>query len=250
MQYYHDLYNDKFYNEIIFNKNYGYFVEIGALDGKIHSQSYFFEKILKWDGIIVEPHPMWHNKILESRTCKLEISPISNKSENDVFICRQEPAFSSIKKDSLEFQNSPIVNEFEIRTLTLTDLLDKYNAPNVIDFISIDVEGSELKILEKFFEDDKYSVNLINFEHYNYDASKKLMSQTDYIEIKNPFLDFIRIGKGGLVKLNTETGLLFYGNTNNICYESYLDLSNIQFEHYYIHMDFLKKNKHLKRFIK
>ena len=44
--FYHDLYNDIFYKDVVFgNKPNGYFVEIGALDGLRMSQSFLFERI-------------------------------------------------------------------------------------------------------------------------------------------------------------------------------------------------------------
>ena len=59
MTYYHDLYNDKFFNEIIFkNKTNGYFVEIGAFDGLQGSNCYHFEKFMNWKGIAIEASPL------------------------------------------------------------------------------------------------------------------------------------------------------------------------------------------------
>ena len=58
IQYFHDLSNDKFYDDIIFNKKEnGYYVEIGVLDGWQHSQSIHFEYLKNWNGIVVEPTP-------------------------------------------------------------------------------------------------------------------------------------------------------------------------------------------------
>jgi FkbM family methyltransferase len=249
MKYYHDLYNDKFYNEIVFNKKNGFFVEIGALDGVCYSQSYFFEKYLNWNGIVVEPNPIWYDKIIENRKCKIATTPVSDISQVETFVCREEPAFSSLKKDTLYFQNSPILSEYDLESLTLTDLLKKHNAPKIIDFISVDVEGSELIILNKFLEENEYFVNLISFEYWNYSLSKKMMQDTDYIELKNPFTDFMKLSKGGVVKLNPNNGL-FYHDNGKICDEPYCELIDIEFEHYYVHVDYLKSNRNLKKYIK
>lgn len=249
MKYYHDLYNDKFYNEIVFNKKNGFFVEIGVLDGICHSQSYFFEKYLNWQGIIVEPHPIWYDRIIENRNCKFATTPVSDENKTEVFICREEPAFSSLKKDTLHFQNSPILAEYTMESLTLTQLLKNHNAPKVIDFISVDVEGSELIILNKFLNDGEYLANLISFEHYDYNLAKNLMENTDYVELENPFINFVKLSKRGLVKLNYNDGLFYYNN-DEICKEDYSELRDINFEHYYIHIDYLKNNRNLKKYIK
>ena len=44
------------------------------------------------------------------------------------------------------------------------DLLKKYDAPNEIDYISIDTEGSEYEILSKF-DFAKYRFKVITCEH-------------------------------------------------------------------------------------
>ena len=39
---------------------------------------------------------------------------------------------------------------YQVETICLGDLLDQYNAPETIQFMSIDTEGSELDILRSF----------------------------------------------------------------------------------------------------
>ena len=57
--------------------------------------------------------------------------------------------------------NKTIIN---VKTITLTDLLDKYEAPSFIEYLSIDTEGSEYEIL-KAFNFEKYTFGLIDVEH-------------------------------------------------------------------------------------
>ncbi len=150
--FYHDLYNDLFYKNIIFeNKRNGYFVEVGALDGFLMSQSYIFEKQLDWEGIVVEPNPMWKDGLSYHRKCNVSTEAISDKKGKMIFECREQPAFSGLKTATNESRISDIVDEFEIETITLVDLFDKFNAPDVLDWVSIDTEGAEVGILEQFF---------------------------------------------------------------------------------------------------
>jgi hypothetical protein len=54
--------------------------------------------------------------------------------------------------------------KYEISTISLNDLLDKYNAPKEIDYLSIDTEGSEFEILNAFdFSEHKFKI--ITCEH-------------------------------------------------------------------------------------
>ena len=71
---------------------------------------------------------------------------------------------------------------YNVKSISLEDLLKKYNAPINIDYLSIDTEGSEYEIL-KNFDFQKYRFNIITCEH-NYGANRKkiftLLSKNGY----------------------------------------------------------------------
>ena len=46
----------------------------------------------------------------------------------------------------------------------MLDLLEKYNAPKTIDYLSIDTEGSEYEILS-VFDFDAFDIRVITCEH-------------------------------------------------------------------------------------
>ena len=54
--------------------------------------------------------------------------------------------------------------EYKVETISLNDLLDLYDAPKVIDYLSIDTEGSEFEILDNF-DFEKYQIRIITVEH-------------------------------------------------------------------------------------
>ena len=75
----------------------------------------------------------------------------------------------------------------------LNTLLEQYNAPRTIDYISLDTEGSELRIL-KVFDFNKWDVKIWSIEHnteYRNDGDKylnsiiKLMTENEYTFIPN-----------------------------------------------------------------
>jgi hypothetical protein len=252
--FYHDLYNDLFYKDVIFpGKKDGYFVEVGALDGLVMSQSYLFEKLLNWKGIVVEPNPIWEDALFLYRECNISTEAVSDKRGISTFECREIAAFSGLKSSVNDARTSDIIDEFEVKTITLCDLFDKFNAPEEIDWVSIDTEGAELVILEQFFlENKKYKINLLSFESHQLYLAEKILDGQPYFKIKNPYLDFAKISNQGLLKFNPFTGEVFKSPFKEWVYEGNWfsdNLQDINFEHYYIHIDYLKNNLHLKKFL-
>ena len=154
----------KFYN----NKQNGYFVEIGASDGIILSNTYLLETQYNWKGICSEPIPEKYELLKINRP----YSHCNNKalySKNGVtvlFDVANADLLSGISSHIDKY--SEIVNknktQIEVETITLTNLLDKYNAPLFIEYLSIDTEGSELEIL-KGCDFNKYKFGYITLEH-------------------------------------------------------------------------------------
>jgi len=267
---YHDLYNDLFYKNIVFKNNLsnGYYVEIGALDGVVNSQSFIFEKIFKWNGIIVEPHPIWYEKrmflkqgeidvteverIRMFRDCIVSNCAISNKTGKSVFECRKIHAYSGLKSNTSDSRKSDIEDEMLIETKTLIDLLDTYNSPDVIDWVAIDTEGGEYDILSHYFKNNKkYKINLISFESGIFENMTNLLFDSQpYLKIRNPYLDFLKLSEEyGLVKFQPITGEFFKSQYLDPPIENIDNLSDVDFEHYYIHKDYLEKNPNLEKFI-
>ena len=53
---------------------------------------------------------------------------------------------------------------YDVKTVSLNDLLNRYQAPSNLDYLSIDTEGSEYDILNAF-DFDKYNFKIITCEH-------------------------------------------------------------------------------------
>ena len=71
---------------------------------------------------------------------------------------------------------------YSVTTISLNDLVKRYNAPRQIDYLSIDTEGSEFDILSTF-DFSKYKCKVITCEHnYTYARTKiyDLLSSNGY----------------------------------------------------------------------
>ncbi len=171
------------------NKNF--FVEFGATDGITNSNTYMLEKELNWNGILIEPAKIWHEELIINRNClidkrciftksgeKMEFLTVnSNKNGPVIYNGKDpEPGLSSLKiyADNGDWASKVRIENSKkdiVETVTLNDLLDFYNAPQEINYLSIDSEGSELDIL-KNFDFSKRRIKIISVEH-NYHRSNR-----------------------------------------------------------------------------
>lgn len=156
----------------------GFFVEFGATNGVDTSNTWLLEKKYGWKGILAEPNPHYQDKLLENRNCFIDKRVVWNESGSTVeFLSMQEPYISVTKEDLVLQDNEKLRSAVlhELRTVSLGDLLRHYKAPKKIDFISIDVEGSEERILKAFFKEGEYEVALLSVEHNWLDKSGSLL---------------------------------------------------------------------------
>ena len=153
-------------------KQDGYFVEIGASDGIKFSNTYLLEKDYNWTGICVEPIARDYQKILHNRSCHPCSYAIYSTSgdELEFDICEYN-LLSGLSKHITTYNNQPIKEKVIVKTMTLLDLLDKYEAPKFIEYMSLDTEGSEYEIL-RVFDFTKYKFGLMHIEH-NFEEPKR-----------------------------------------------------------------------------
>jgi FkbM family methyltransferase len=152
------------------SKRGGFFVEFGAASGVELSNTWMLEKHYGWTGILAEPNPDFHASIRANRACTLSIECVYSTSGQIVPFRRHAVGeFSGVCLDADAVSRG--FDMVEVPTITLNDLLDKHGAPKVIDYMSIDTEGSELEILQAF-DFDRWDVRLISVEH-NYGPNRE-----------------------------------------------------------------------------
>jgi FkbM family methyltransferase len=177
-------------------KRNGYFVEFGATNGVNLSNSFILEKSFGWTGILAEPAKVWHDALKQNRGCHietdcvwrdststLEFNEVMAAEHSTVNLFSDSDFHASLRKHGLKYR---------VATISLTDLLNKYSAPDEIDFLSIDTEGSEFDILSTF-DFDRYRFKVITCEH-NHTANKekihKLLSSHGYQRKLEDISDF------------------------------------------------------------
>jgi len=149
-------------------KRDGFFVEFGATNGVDLSNSFLLEKNYGWKGILAEPAKIWHSSLTKNRTSHIELDCVwSESNASIVFNEVSEPEISTISLFNELDEHSEkrkLGLSYQVNTISLHDLLKKYDAPFEIDFLSIDTEGSEYEIL-KAFDFSTYNIKIICCEH-------------------------------------------------------------------------------------
>lgn len=152
-------------------KRDGFFVEFGATDGVTGNNTLLLEREYGWTGILAEPNPHWHNDLFYNRKCNISKKCVYIKSDVDVdFLMTDAPDLATIKgfgNDDEWVEARKNAPSIKVPTISLLELLDYYSSPEVIDYISVDTEGTEYGILNAFFKQnaDKYKVRAITVEH-------------------------------------------------------------------------------------
>ena len=163
-----------------------FFVEFGAADGIIGSNSLLLEKEYGWRGILAEPARIFHSKLHKERNCVIDLRCVSKLSGQMVnFVENIEPCLSSVEDVGLERAKLFRSETYAVETISLFDLLRTHDAPQKISFVSLDTEGSELSILEAF-PFDEYKIDMILVEHnYRVDRQEifKLLTRNGFKRI-------------------------------------------------------------------
>lgn len=153
----------------------GYFVDAGCCDGENISNTYKLEK-LGWQGICIDVFPKNFSRRPKSKVVEAALHGIKDLELD--FTISKSPEISGFteylgKEGTSSYTGwKPYVDKvIKVKTRLLSDILDENNAPNFIEYLSIDLEGIELEII-KTFPFDKYKFGCISLEH-NYDKEKR-----------------------------------------------------------------------------
>jgi FkbM family methyltransferase len=225
-------------NNIFDKKENGYFVDIGAYDGINMSNTYLLEKNYGWKGICIEANPRYFNKLLETRkSININKAIYKNDYEELDFIDDINGGCSGLEITNSHgfatpgknwhkiFDRHGFLNDcpiIKVKTKNLTTLLEEHNAPNFIEYLSIDTEGSEFDILNCHnFEKYKFGYITVehNFIHVNRMKIRNLLYNKGYIHYRENGVD-----DDYILKLKG----IFYNSKKAVCsiYESGLMVYN------------------------
>jgi FkbM family methyltransferase len=119
----------------------GFFVEVGAYEPVALSQTWQLEQ-RGWDGLLIEPLPEYAESLRRARRAHVFEVACGNPQQDGMTL----PIYSAGALSSMRLRRGP---PKMVSVATLDSLLARVNAPHV-DFLSVDVEGTELDVLSGF----------------------------------------------------------------------------------------------------
>lgn len=188
MTYHSQIGQDAWVQSVLGDKRDGYFVELGACDGVKLSNTLFFEKERGWTGICIEPNDTYFNQLKHNRACHKSNDLISSVGDIVVDFAICAAASGIADENAGPFTNK--THTVKKVTSTLSRTLDTFNAPPIIDYLSLDVEGHEYSILSTF-PFDRYKFRCITVEHnaphvgpQQQNMIRELLEKNGYIFVK------------------------------------------------------------------
>jgi FkbM family methyltransferase len=175
----------------------GFFIESGANDGISQSNTALYEFKYNWTGLLIEPNP---KKFFECKKLRknsiVENYALVSDNYTDEFISGNfnEDGYAEslmsmvydsgdwVDEELLKHKNNISDRLIEVPAITLNKLLVKHDIKK-INFISLDVEGYEISVLNGF-DIEKYKPNYIMIETTTFDNRRKVifdyMSEREY----------------------------------------------------------------------
>lgn len=185
-------------------KRGGYFVEFGATDGILLSNTLLLENEFGWTGLCAEPNPGMFEHLKHNRRCRVSDACVGARTGESVeFVLAEE--FGGMVKDMAADMHGERRQAYyadpqhrqTMVTVSLNDLLEQHGAPRDIDYLSIDTEGSEPEILEAF-PFDRWRIRLITVEHNfgpNRERLRRLLEPIGYRRTEAQWDDWYELAR-------------------------------------------------------
>jgi hypothetical protein len=189
---------DQFIDQFFKDKEKGIYIDIGCFNPFMYSNTCLLYK-RGWSGINIDINPTSIDLFNIARPKDFNICTTINNEKKSFEVYYDHPfsPLNSLDKNFYEnLARSPSTNKntFTIESKSIEEVIMLSDIKKDIDFINIDAEGSDYKILTQI-NIQKLKPKLISIETHNFDGSegKNLQNINDYL-IKNNFSIFKRIG--------------------------------------------------------
>ncbi len=176
---------DRWVAEDVFNYQLGgYFLDIGAFDGVFLSNTFWLERNLGWKGVCIEADPATFHSLNQNRRCLCIHACVGSEGKQVNFASGRGP-YSGKLSSSLDELDSA---QSTLHTLSLSSILAKTQAPRIIDYLSLDVEGMEDEVMSTFpFE--QYRIRCATIERPSEHLRRTMQSYGYMLVADQPGMD-------------------------------------------------------------
>lgn len=154
-------------------KHKGYFVDLGAFDGRRYSNTLRLEEN-GWSGLCIEPNPNNFELLKQNRKCVLVKMAVA-AHKGDLFMSDEASSSQSNFGGTVLAKCDLIKNIFKDN-----------NTPKHIDYISSDMERMDAEVWETF-PFDEYSFGLATVEHCLYEGSDSFKKRIMKVMLDNGY---------------------------------------------------------------
>ncbi len=152
------------------NRRKGYFVEIGTVDGVDLSNTWYFEQVLGWDGLLIDASPRYCELAARQRRATVVNCALADTEGRMLFLdagyvgglLRFMPPRQILEIEYYEGPKQKPIGVFWVDTKRLDSVLSTQGVTR-IDYLSVDIEGAEPQILSTL-DFGKVSVGVITVE--------------------------------------------------------------------------------------
>jgi len=169
---------DSVVNDIFKNQKNGFYVDVGAQHPIKNNNTYLLHK-KGWEGINIDLDQKNINlfNVSRKKDCNICAAISSLEKDANLYYYHEGSPVNTLSREVADRQKAIIKETRAIRTKTLTSILENSKFKNKeIDFLSIDVEGVELEVLQGL-NLNIYKPKIIVVELLDLDSKK--------LEIKN-----------------------------------------------------------------
>ena len=118
----------------------------------------------------------FRKNLVANRNCTLDFRALWDTSDESIsFFEDNIEGYLSVATQDQKVVTGNKSSTYEVKTVTLLDLLNDHGAPDEIEYVSVDIEGSEIRVLREFFaKNSKYSIKCWSVEH-NFRTDRDLL---------------------------------------------------------------------------
>ena len=171
---------DKLVMGLLNNPRNGYFIDLAANDATNLSNTFQLERQLNWNGICIEPNSLYWTA-LSHRKCHIAAAVVGKTRMEEIKFRMYPDLKKRAPSGGIEGYidpNMPRSKEkpADLYTVPFLEILEKFHAPETMDYLSLDVEGSEFLVMEAFpFE--RYIFKVMTVERPSQDLVDLLLEK-------------------------------------------------------------------------